>query len=341
MERQYSINQIAKALNLSRNTVSKVLNNKDGVSSKTIRQVEDFLRTRPDDDAAAPNGQPGTIMFSYRLENVEYINNLLSGIEKTVKRHGYLLALNIIHEHNGRSVPLPDSLLNGTVSGVISFNIYDPAYWEQICALPIPAVFIDTLADRNLFAGKTDVVMPENESVIYRMVQSIASAGRGNFGYFGDPSYCYSLYQRWQAFQTSIKALGLPLKTENCILDDFSVLSDLDTIDVIRGRLIAMSAIPDAYVCASDRQAILLLRALKSLSLRVPDDVAVSGMDNLPECLRVSPPLTTVEAHSGYQGEIAVKKILERLEDAQKPYEIIHVEGDLILRGTTPPDARI
>lgn len=337
MEMQYSINKIAQALNLSRNTVSKVINKKGGVSAKTTKIIENFLQEHPADESPDVSGRTQkTILFSYRLENVEYINSLLAGIEKTVKKCGYLLALNIIHEPDSKPVPLPDSFFNGSVHGIISFNIYDPDYWEQVCALPLPSVFIDTLADRNLFAGKTDIVMPENEVFIHELVQIMAAAGRRNLGYFGDPSYCYSLRQRWLAFQKGLDKLGLPLKMENCILDDFGTMSDLDMIEVIRDRLQKMETIADAYICASDRQAILLLRALKSLALRVPEDVAVSGADNLPECLRLSPPLTTVENNASYQGEIAVRKILERLEDPHKPHEFILVEGNVILRGTIP-----
>jgi LacI family transcriptional regulator len=100
-----------------------------------------------------------------------------------------------------------------------------------------------------------------------------------------------------------------------------------------------MRKLPDAYVCASDRQAILLMGALKELSISIPDEIAVTGFDNLPETLRQIPPLTTVDAHSKYQGELAVKKILERLADPSKPYEFIHTECSLVLRKSTGHEA--
>jgi LacI family transcriptional regulator len=96
-----------------------------------------------------------------------------------------------------------------------------------------------------------------------------------------------------------------------------------------------MPEIPDAFICASDRQAYLLISALHKMSLSIPGDVAVVGFDNLPATTRSVPPLTTVEAYSEYQGKMAVKKILDRLECPEKPYEFTQYETTLILREST------
>jgi LacI family transcriptional regulator len=334
-----SINKIANDLNLSRNTVSKVINGRPGVSAKTRRLIENYLKTESTtaapENPAGEKGQPNTILFSYRLENVEYINGLLAGIEKSLKDNGYLLALNIIEDKRTSSVHLPPAVRNGSICGIISFNIYDPAYWQETIDLGIPCAFFDTLSQRHLFAGKTDVIMPENEVTIRELVKILKETGRNNVGYYGNPGYCLSLHERWVFFKNALIEFNLPLCEENCILDDFGNITDQENIQIIKQQLGTMQKLPDAYICASDRQAILLVSALKELSISIPDEIAVAGFDNLPETLRQTPPLTTVEAHSKYQGELAVKKILERLANPNKPYEFIHTACTLILREST------
>jgi LacI family transcriptional regulator len=336
MARTYSIVKIADELNLSRNTVSKVINGKPGVSLKTRRLVENFFKIEPGMIGGDVENQvkAKTILFSYKLENVEYINGLLNGIEKSLKENGYLLALNIIENTQGQ-IHLPPAIQSGSICGIISFNIYDPEYWHRTIDLKIPCVFFDSLPQRCLFAGETDIIIPENEVAVMELVKMLKDSGRRNLGYYGNPNYCLSLRERWLFFRKALAKYGLPLKEENYILDNFEKLTDLENKQIIKNRLMDMRKLPDAYVCASDRQAILLMGALKELSISIPDEIAVTGFDNLPETLRQIPPLTTVEAYSKYQGELAVKKILERLVNPSKPYEFIHTECSLILREST------
>jgi LacI family transcriptional regulator len=342
MNRDYSIVKIADELNLSRNTVSKVVNGKPGVSLKTRHLVENYLKIEPRilaEENVESQVKANTILFSYKLENVEYINGLLNGIEKSLKDNGYLLALNIIEDTKEQVIQPPPAVRCGSICGIISFNIYDPEYWRKTIDLKIPCVFFDSLPQRRLFAGETDIIIPENEVAIMELVKLLKDSGRKNLGYYGNPNYCLSLQERWLFFRKALDEYGLSFAEENYILDDFEKLTDLENKQIIKNRLLAMQKLPDAYICASDRQAILLMGALKELSISIPDEIAVTGFDNLPETMRQIPPLTTVEAYSKYQGELAVKKILERLANPGKPYEFIHTECSLILRKSTGHEA--
>lgn len=335
----YSINEIADELGLSRNTISKALNNKPGVSERTRQLVMQYI-----DGKAKPNEQnvpllrtasgPNTIMFSYRLENIEYINGLLSGIEHCIKESGYLLVVNIIPA-DARRPYFYQSIHSGSISGIISFNIYDDDYWNEVISLGIPAVFMDSDYRREKYAGHADIVTQENTRIIYDIIRKLYRSGRRDFAFFGYPYYCNSLFQRWQAFKTGLDRFGLTPNMECSILDDFGLASDEDCFEFIHAKLKALHTLPDTYICASDRQAILLMRALRELSIDVPGKVAVMGFDNVPETARQLPPLSTVEANSKYQGMLAVRKILERINDPEKPHEYIECETHLVLREST------
>lgn len=75
---------------------------------------------------------------------------------------------------------------------------------------------------------------------------------------------------------------------------------------------------PDAIVCASDRLAIGVLQWLHQHGIRVPDDVAVTGFDNIPSSEFTIPPLTTVQVHKEYMGRLCAERAIRRLENPQE-----------------------
>lgn len=326
-----SINKISQDLNLSRSTVSKVINNKSGVSSKTQQLISEYIHSAKAN--AAPVNTAKTILFSYRLENIEYINGLLSGIEEALKKSGYLLAINIV---NSKHRPyFPASLYDGSISGIISFNIYDSDYYDEVKSLQIPAVFLDAYYQENLLPFQADVILPENHSAIHEAITHLYKQGRRKFGFLGYPQYCYSLFQRWLTFKNTLKELNLPFLEDYSILDDLDASPELDVTQFLKKVLQHKLVLPDVYICASDKQAIQLYSALKELNLLIPEDIAVIGFDNLPESMRQDPPLSTVDAHSDIQGSLAVKLLLDRIENPDRPSVILQCQTDLILREST------
>lgn len=340
MKRNYgecTINEVADVLGLSRNTVSKVFNNKPGVSDRTRKLVQDYLdeRVKPSSSASIPQDlrHRKTIVFSYRWENAEYINGLLSGIELEIRRNGYFLGLSVVDNNSTGGSYLPESVYNGSVCGILSFNVYEKEYWEEVLSLGIPAVFFDTGLPLHDFRGKADIVCAESYSSVYHAIFELHRMGRRKFAFFGYPDFCNSLHQRWNTFNKALQDLGLTPMEEACVLDNFP--NDDITQRTLYQRLSELHDLPDAFICASDRQAILLLRVLKELSISVPRQIAVLGFDNLPETMRQLPTLSTIDAHPKYLGQLAVRKLLERLKDPTKPHEYVECEATMIWREST------
>ncbi len=166
MKNGYTIKEISLALNLSRNTVSKVLRNKPGVSAKTYNMVMDYLSAKEvtkDSASTVPVKEQvrGSIVLSYHLENTEYLNNIVANIEKVLKSNGYTLFLNIIRNDYHSDIPIPISIYEGSVCGIISFNVFDKHYWEEIISLKYPAVFIDTFVIPIIFPEELISSLPK------------------------------------------------------------------------------------------------------------------------------------------------------------------------------------
>ncbi len=340
MKKQYTINEIATILNLSRNTVSKVLNDKKGVSPKTQKIVWNFLASNQtvyagDFPKMHTESQNRNVIFTYHLSNGEYLNNILNGLERYLKGNGYTLILNIVHDDEEGHISLPPALNSGLACGIISFNIFDKDYWEKIIDLHIPSVFIDTFYQSYLFAGRTDIITPENCHAIHKVIGMLLEKGKKRFGFIGNPYYCYSSNQRWLAFCSSLQNAGLEVQKEFCILEDLLKHSDSEQMEFLRRKIEGMPQCPEAFVCTSDSFATILSCVLQEKGYRIPQDVSIVGFDNLSETLRQSPTITTIDAHSEYLGEIAGQKLLERIANPKKYYEFLSYSTDLILRDST------
>lgn len=339
MKNDYTIKEISLALNLSRNTVSKALRNKPGVSAKTYNMVMNYLSSKEEDKISEPvisvkEQIKGSIVLSYHLENTEYLNNIVANIEKVLKSNGYTLFLNIIRNDNHSDIPIPISIYEGTVCGIISFNIFDKNYWEQIISLNIPAVFIDAFYNPYYFTGRTDIITVESSGPIYTLARRFIEKGKTSFGYVGDREFCYSTYQRWNSLKNVLEEYELILDENNCIL--FNQLDEtLDLYSYFKSSITAMSRLPEVFFCSSDLYAIQLSRALQELGYGIPGDVSVVGFDNISETMRQLPTITTIDAHSDYLGKISAQKLIERITHPEKPYEFLLCQSDIILRNST------
>jgi LacI family transcriptional regulator len=89
---------------------------------------------------------------------------------------------------------------------------------------------------------------------------------------------------------------------------------------------------PDAIVCASDRIAIGEIQWLHQHGLHVPDDVAVTGFDDLPESAFTIPSLTTVHIHKQLMGELAAERVARRIENENEIPLFIQTPTHLVIR---------
>ena len=120
---------------------------------------------------------------------------------------------------------------------------------------------------------------------------------------------------------------------------DFSVcLTTPLGIDTYREEidtfLSSLSRMPDAFVCASDYVASILMQLLEKRGLRIPDDIAVSGFDNITEDL-LAEDLTTVQVFNEDLGARLALQILYRIKHPHKPHEITYLSTNVLYRGST------
>ena len=191
-------------------------------------------------------------------------------------------------------------------------------------ALQVPLVQID----RRITGDATDWVGVDDEVGMRLVVEHVARAGARTVVFVGSVPTNSSASLRLAAF--AAESSGFGLKTSQPLLGDFTAAWGMEASGVLlAGR------VPDAVVCGNDLIAIGLLRKFLLAGVRVPDDVLVTGYDDITSAGLSAPSLTTVrQPHDAIAVE-ALRLLTERFDRRDGPYQRISMTPELVVREST------
>lgn len=199
---KYTIKSIAEELNLSRNTVAKVLSGKDGVSQKTtklvLEKIKELEQTAPEvsqkqtavesakiHPTAASQGDIILLLMPEFSRNTDFCSRLILTLEKELSQRGYRLLTGTwqtpdetdsgIPEHvliENAALALPDLAARSEIKGLITVEIKDNTFCEQLTGLPIPVSMIDLAGNCLSYKGLLDLVTLDT-TVTFRQAASL------------------------------------------------------------------------------------------------------------------------------------------------------------------------
>lgn len=336
-----TIQDIADALGISRNTASKALNGNGGIPDETrgkvIKKAIELKYKQfayMESDNLLPRTPGNIALLTANLPNSSHFGSaLISGLEKRISAEGYNLSIHIIRDIELRSLSLPNNFDASNVDGIICIELFDLAYSQVITDLDIPTLFIDCSARVCYPDFQADVLLMENEHSTYRLVKQLIDGGYGSIGFVGDYNHCRSFHERWVGFNRALAEGGISLDAGQCITGEDRYYGQPGWLDEQLG---AMAQLPAAFVCANDFLAVNLMKALKNRGVHIPGDVAVCGFDNSPESDIVEPHLTTVHIYRGEMGVKGAEMLLARIHDPEQPFQVSHIYTKPVIRASTP-----
>ncbi|MUT65794.1 LacI family DNA-binding transcriptional regulator [Paenibacillus sp. NEAU-GSW1] len=337
-----TIQDIADALGISRNTASKALNGTSTIPEETRSKVikkaielkyKQFAYLESEQMISKQSGN--IALLTANLPNTSHFGSaLISGLEKRISSENYNLSFHIIRDVDQASLTLPNNFDASKVDGIICIELFDMAYSELITSLGVPTIFIDCASSVSYPDFKADILLMENQHSTYQLTKKLIDSGYSSFGFIGDYNHCLSFNERWVGFNRALIESGITLNLEQCIVEEdrlfFSKPNWLDE------RLQTIKALPSAFICANDYIAVSFMKALKNNNIAIPHDVAICGFDNGPESSIVEPHLTTVHIYSNEMGVKAAEMLLSRIDDPSQPYQVSHIFTKPLIRETTP-----
>lgn len=338
MKNTVTIQDIANALNLSRNTVSKALNGKhvpqktrNAVINAAIEMGYKGYKFAATSETAL--GQKRFLILSSRLlMNINYYIFVLRGIEECLT--DYDIDLEQFSITNAASFSkFKRYIADYKVDGIICIEFFEPNYIVELVQLGVPLVFLDFPLHHAHINGKYDIILPESQNVIKDFcMKLIQEEDCCTFGFVGDYLHCHSFYERFTGMREALFLSGLPVDLSYSILHDDS--ASYDAQELAR-NLEQMPMLPDCFIAANDSIAINLLTALKSLKKQVPGDVKVVGFDNLAEAKHTNPPLTSVNVNKSTLGKRIISLLLERLANPTQESQILYITSKVVVRSST------
>jgi LacI family transcriptional regulator len=265
------------------------------------------------------------------LGNPVYVA-MMRAIEGVVRAAGYRLVVSATGADPQMEVEVIRGINRGYADGLIvsPIRITDEVVTE-IRGARVPVVVIGTLPA----STGIDNVRTNSARGVGLAVAHLVDGGRRSIAFVNGPQDTVPGAARAKGFGKAMQAAGLAVADGQTIgATDFTHdAGDKATTDLLaRYR-------PDALICANDLLAIGALRALRAAGLRVPDDVAVVGIDNTELAELATPALTSVSLGSEERGRIAAAMLLDRLGERGRPPQRASVSPRLVVRASSDPVA--
>lgn len=344
MGKRVTLQEIANALGMSRNTVSRALNDTGAVSAETRNKIcqtaiamgyKQFSSIDMPVSDSSPSlmanpGKTEIALFTHSFPGASHSGNkLLAAFQNKVDSLGYKVSINIIRDYEIDNLCFPANIHLENIAGILCIELFSEEYSRFLCKQNIPILFVDTplLQKCSLDA---DLLYMENIASVYKLIDSFIKKGKKNISFIGDRYHCQSFYERWQAYVSALTDNDINIDTDMCILDDDS--NPYHDANWLADRISSLKHTPDVFFCANDFLATSTIKALKQSGKSIPDDVNVCGFDNAPEATIIEPNLTTIKIHSSSMGYTAADLLLSRIANPHMPYRKTYIETDIIYR---------
>lgn len=328
-----TIRDVARVAGVSVATVSRALNGADNVLPDTRQRILDAAREL----RFSPSGAARSLI-TRRTDTIgallpdlhgEYFSELIRGIDQAARARGLHLLVSSSHGDADEAAAALRAM-NGRVDGLLVMSPHaDAAFLQHNLPGRVPAVLLNTGAELPQHAR----FVVDNFGGAQAMTRHLAAAGRRRIAFIGGPAGNHEAQERLRGYRAGLK----PGMREAVFEGDFT-----QEAGWAAGRRIALSKPrPDAVFAANDMMAIGCLAALGEAGLRVPEDVALAGFDDIPMARYVAPALTTIRVPIAALGAAALEllaKTVEAPDSAAHPSTTMPVE--LVVRrscGTGPP----
>lgn len=302
-----TIKEVAREAGVSVATVSRVLNNSGPVNETTkrrIRQVAETLRYSPN-GAARSLITRRTSTLGVLLPDLygEFFSEVIRGIDQAAQRNAYHLLVSSSHADRSE-IEAALRAMRGRVDGLIVMSPDIDAHGLE-ANLPgdLPVVLLNCAVDGSGF----DSLNTDNYGGAYEMVGHLLGHGHRRIAMISGASKNYDANERRRGYRAALKNAGAEWRREWEIPGDFTKSAGyraaLQLLDLEQPR-------PNAIFAANDSMAIGAISALRERGVRVPEDIAVAGFDDIPIARYLSPPLSTVQVAISELGERATERVL-------------------------------
>jgi LacI family transcriptional regulator, repressor for deo operon, udp, cdd, tsx, nupC, and nupG len=327
---------IARQAGVSEATVSRVLNDKSGVSPDTRQAVYTALDVlgyeRPERLRKRPAGLVGLIVPE--LDNPIF-PAFAQVIESALAQDGFTPVLCTRAYGGTTEDEYVEMLLDRQVSGIIFVSganadtTADPDRYRKLVARPLPIVLINGYVP----GVEAPFVSCDDRVAGGLAVRHVAALGHRRIGLISGPSRYLPVQRKVAGYREAVRSLFGPDQEDLVELSLFGVEGGQAAADRLLDRGVT------AILCGSDLMALGAIRAARNRGLAVPRDVSVVGYDDSVLMAFTDPPLTTIQQPVLAMSTAAVRALVDEIRGHVAPHSEYVFRPELVVRGSTGPVA--
>lgn len=328
-----NIIEIARRAGVSTATVSRALNNNGPVREETrqkILQIARELNYKPNPIARSLSRKQTDTIGVILPELVdEFFMEIIRGIDETAYRANRYVMLSSFHSQRNIVETLLEFMSSGRVDGVI---LMAPQMQTDLASLLEKSKKPVVLLNVNNTIPKAVYFNIDNYHGAFAITRHLIEHGYQRIGMILGPEGNCDAEERFRGFSDALAKYNLPVENSLIVQGDFAARSGYYGF----GRLMNQDLKPEAIFAANDMMAVGCYEAAKSSNIKIPDDVAVVGFDDIYLGRLLSPRLTTVHVPISELGSKAVRYLLQMIDgevDPEQPYRE-ELSTGLILGGS-------
>jgi len=332
---------VAEWAGVSNATVSNVINEKGKVSESTRQEVLDAIEAlnyRPNASAQRKLQSRGPKSIGLVIKEIHnpYFADVIVGAQEKAAEEDYSLVLSSSEGERETEGQIVDLLVEKDVDGIIVNPLLDRdadlTHLFNLKRRNIPFVLLE-----EVHGLKSNLVDVDNVRSAREITSYLIELGHENVVHFAGPEYSMHSNERMEGFRKAF------FDTHQVYSEDYVVRAGAHLeegyetgLEYFRDR--PPDERPTAVTCYNDLVAIGLLRALRELEIDVPEEVSVTGFDNIVTCEYAPVPLTSMGVPTKRMGRKAMEVLIRQIEegDLDEP-EVVMLKAEMTVRASTAP----
>jgi LacI family transcriptional regulator len=335
-EKEITIYDIAKQLNISATTVSRGLKDHPSINKLTRKKIAETAKElgyRSNNFASSLRSKKThTLGVKAPRLNSHFMASVMSGMEDAATREGYNLIISQSLEKTSKEIANAQTMFNKRVDGLLVSLAYDTETIDHFAPFfrkGIPIVFFDRVYPH---ADSTCIII-DNYTAAYNITTHLIDEGCRRILHLGGNVLRNVYSERLRGYKQALKDNKIPFDDKLVYISDLTEAAGTETAE----HILKMKNKPDAVFSSNDTAAVHCMIRLKAQGIRIPADIAFAGFNNDPISKVVEPNLTTVN-YSGYGiGEAAVTSLINHLTGITniKTTNTIVLRSDIIIRNSS------
>ncbi|WP_461206137.1 LacI family DNA-binding transcriptional regulator [Clostridium sp. DL1XJH146] len=328
MKNNITMKDIAEKLGVSNVTISKALNDKDGVSDELKEKIKNLAEDMGYRVNTVAKSMKEGISYNIGVILAERFTGEMNSfylefykhIASTLEKYNYYGILQIINDKDEQELNLPRIYYERKVDGFIVLGQVSKEYVDTLQKIDIPVVCLDFYDEHN----RIDTVITDSFYSTYEITNYLIKNGHRDIAYIGNIYATSSIQDRFLGYYKSLLEHRIELKDEYVIKDrdEKGAFIELDMPEKM----------PTAFVCNCDKIAYQLIKRLKNEGYNIPGDISVVGFDNDIYSTISEPQITTVEVDIETMSETVVKAIISKVKNDDVKYGRVLIKGNIIYR---------